>query len=106
MRPLNAKVKHDGITAAGLAAQEEREAIYTRDRGICQTCGKPVAYGEFQLAHRIAETKANIKRLGWDVINHPLNKRTTHPGRCNDAVNCGNNPVKCAEIVEKIEEER
>lgn len=83
---------------------EERLAIYSRDGGICQACGEPVDVNAFQVAHRICKSKANRKRWGDAVIDHPLNKATTHAGRCNDAMNCGFNPEKCREIVEAIRE--
>lgn len=81
---------------------EERLGIYTREHGICQACGKPVPMGSFEVAHRIANTVGNRKRFGAEVIDHPLNKATTHPGRCNDAMNCGFKPDECKRIVEAI----
>lgn len=56
----------------------------------------------FQVAHRIADTKCNRKRFGAEIIDHQLNKATTHAGKCNDAMNCGFNPAKCAAIVDAI----
>lgn len=87
-----------------LEIYEERLAIHTRDHGICQSCGNPVSVNSFQVAHRIANTVANRKHYGASIIDHPLNKATTHAGRCNDAMNCGFNPEKCQEIVEAIRE--
>lgn len=81
---------------------EERIRIYVRDHGICQACGEPVDINIFQVAHKIANTLSNRKRFGDEVIDHPLNKATTHPGRCNDKMNCGFRPDECAEIVEAI----
>jgi len=81
---------------------EERLRIYVRDRGICKACGKPVDINGFQVAHRIANTVMNRKRFGDEVIDHVLNKATTHPGRCNDKMNCGFKPDECARIVEAI----
>ena len=85
-----------------LEIYEERLAIYFRDRGICQTCGKPVSINEFEIAHKICRSVVNRRRFGAEVIDHPLNKATTHPGRCNDAMNCGFKPDECARIVEAI----
>lgn len=85
-----------------LERHEARMKIYYRDRAMCQACGKPVTIHEFQVAHRIADTKANRKKYGGMVIDHPLNKAATHPGRCNDAMNCGFNPVACALLVGKM----
>lgn len=81
---------------------EERLRIYSRDGGICQACGEPVDINSFQVAHRIANTKANRSRWGTRVIDHPINKATTHPGRCNDAMNCGFNPSKAQAIADEI----
>jgi len=82
---------------------EERMALYSRDKGICQFCGLPVGINEFQVAHRIAQTKTNYHRFGKAVIDSQTNKAVTHPGRCNDGMNCGFNPAKCREIVEQVE---
>jgi len=97
-------IKHDGISRAGLALYEERLAVYIRDNGVCRSCGKRVGVNEFEIAHLIANTKCNRKRFGDRIIDHRLNKATTHAGRCNDAQNIGNNPGKCAELVRQIEE--
>ena len=83
---------------------EERLRIYARDHGICQACRKYVDINEFQVAHLIANIVMNRKRFGAEVIDHPLNKATTHPGRCNDAMNCGFKPDECRRIVEAIRE--
>ena len=83
---------------------EERLRIYARDRGICQACGLPVVVNNFEIAHKIANTVVNRRRFGDEVIDHPLNKATTHPGRCNSAMNCGFRPDECRRIVEAIRE--
>lgn len=82
---------------------EERLRIYSRDGGICQACGEPVDINSFEVAHKIANTKANRKHYGEAIIDHPLNKATTHAGRCNSAMNCGFKPDKCHEIVTAIQ---
>lgn len=104
MRPLDAHAKYDGITRKGLDAYDERRAIYLRDRGTCQACKRPVAFSDFELAHRIANTKANWRRWGSWVIDHPLNTCVAHRGRCNDACNIGGRPVECQALVQKIYE--
>lgn len=95
MRPCTARPKYEGITRAGLDASDERAAIYARDGGRCRSCGERVPWGEFELAHRIANTKANRARWGDAVIDHPLNRVVTHRGACNDACNIGGNPGEC-----------
>lgn len=87
-----------------LDKQAERLQIYYRDGGICQYCGRPVGINEFQLAHRIARAKWAIKKYGLEVIEHPLNKATTHAGRCNDGMLISFKPVQREELVEKIRE--
>lgn len=81
---------------------EERLAIYSRDGGICQYCGEPVDINRFEVAHRIANTVSNRKRYGAEIVDHRLNKATTHAGRCNSGMNCGFNPGKCQEIIDRI----
>lgn len=85
--------------------QEERERIYERDRGVCRACGVLVPWGEFELAHRIANTKANRKRHGADVVDHPLNRVVTHRGRCNDAMNIGFSTVIAEALADTIRAE-
>jgi hypothetical protein len=63
---------------------EERLDIYERDGGLCRSCGLPVDINSFQISHRIAAAKWCYEKYGREVIDHPLNKATTHPGRCND----------------------
>ena len=99
-----AQPRHDGLTAAGLDAYEERIAIYNRDGGRCRTCGEPVAFDAFELAHRIANTVANRKRWGSTIIDHPLNRVVAHHGRCNSRQNIGGNPGACAELIKQIQE--
>lgn len=104
MRTAARSPKYDGITRSGIEALEERRAIYLRDGGQCQSCGKRVAFDAFQLAHRIANTVANRKKWGAKVIDHPLNRVVTCPcARCNDGQNIGNNRGASARLVAEIE---
>lgn len=94
----------DGMSRerARFETHEERLAIYARDCGICQYCGRPVDINSFTVAHRIARTKAMLKKYGREVIEHPLNKATTHPGVCNDLIQCTNKPVAREDLVQII----
>lgn len=88
-----------------LEAEEKKKRIYYMKGGTCEVCGKVIPYAEAQLAHRIAKTRPNIKKYGKNVINHPLNLALTCSdrfGRCNDACNIGNNPVKVAKLLGEI----
>ena len=61
-------------------------AIYERDRWVC-ICGNSVyQFGTPQIAHRLAQTKANIKKWGKGVIHHSVNLRAVCSLRCNARV--------------------
>lgn len=102
LRPAGLTVKHDGITRAGIDRAEERAMLYALDQGICQGCGRPVEWTVFQIAHRIADTRENRHKYGAEVVDSIHNKAIAHPW-CNDKLNCGRNPARCAEIVKKVE---
>lgn len=68
---------------------DERKLFYVRSGGCCATCRELVFFEDMELAHKIANTKANIKRYGKEVIDHPFNRAVTHSGKCNDAQNIG-----------------
>jgi 5-methylcytosine-specific restriction endonuclease McrA len=83
---------------------EQRAEIFKRDCYTCQHCGLSVfQYGTPQLAHLIAQTKANLKRYGKAVIHHPLNMASTCSLECNAAMNIGMNPGKVKALVREIE---
>lgn len=83
--------------------QEQRQAIFARDGYICQTCGYSIfRQGTPQLAHCIAQTKANIAKYGKEVIHHGLNQKSVCSLFCNDAQNIGNNPKATEALVEAI----
>jgi hypothetical protein len=84
---------------------EQRLEIYNRDGGICQHCGEPVDINSFQTAHVIADTVAMRKKYGACVIDHILNRVTTHAGKCNDLVQVTFNPIKREELADKIRDQ-
>lgn len=88
-------------------ALEQREEIFERDGYICQHCGLSIyQHGTPQLAHRIAQSKMNLKKYGKAVIHHPLNMASVCSLYCNDAMNIGMNPVKTEKLVRLIKESR
>ena len=86
-----------------LEASEQREQIFRDADYRCEVCGKSIyTYGTPQLAHRIAQTKANIKRYNLAVIHNRLNLAPVCSLKCNDKCNIGNRPEQVKELVEKI----
>lgn len=61
---------------------ETRERVFARDHWACVVCGAPAN----QLAHRIPQTKANLRRYGKAVIHHDMNLASVCSLRCNSAV--------------------
>lgn len=88
-----------------LEVSEQREQIFRDADYRCEVCGKSVyTYGTPQLAHRIAQTKPNIKMYSLLVIHHRLNLAPVCSLRCNDKCNIGNRPEQVKELVSKIKE--
>lgn len=86
-----------------LEKKDERVAIFKRDRWTCQACGRSVyIHGSPQLAHAIANTKANRKKYGSEIIDHPLNRKAVCCLKCNDKMNIGFNPVESEKLVDRI----
>jgi len=90
-----------------LDAQELREELFRASGYYCAHCGGSLlAHGTPQLAHRIAQSKANIKKYGPAIIHHRLNLvPVCQIEPCNSAMNIGNNPGEIQELLEQIEEE-
>lgn len=82
--------------------EEKRLEIFERDKWTCQVCGKWLREGVPQLAHRIAQTKANIRKYGKEVIHHPLNLVSVCSLRCNSACNIGFNRIECERLIGDI----
>ncbi len=72
----------------------------------CEVCGKRLTLDNAQLAHRIPQTKAYIKKYGKQIIHHELNLACVCSLRCNSAVllDPKTHPVEALELIEKIRE--
>lgn len=84
---------------------EERKKRYFDSCMVCEVCGKNL-YEEGsqpQIAHCIADTKANNDKYGWFFVQHKLNYKAVCSLECNQVCNIGQNPgkvlKKLAEIV-------
>jgi hypothetical protein len=82
------------------------ETLLRQQGGGCYVCSKQFTpFEKIDLAHRVKASNFNYKRFGEDVIDHILNLRATHPGKCNDACNMSRaaHPVEAQELIDRIE---
>ena len=77
---------------------ENRRAV----RGV-----RKLMFDECHLAHRIPQSKHNLKTYGKEVIHHELNLACVCSLRCNSRVlrNLATHPVEGKELIERIREE-
>jgi hypothetical protein len=80
---------------------EERKIRYAISGGICEVCGKPIYDQQPQIAHCIADTKANNAKYGWFFVQHHLNYKAVCSLACNQSCNIGQNPGK---VLDKLAE--
>jgi hypothetical protein len=78
---------------------------YFAQNKCCGVCGKLIPGRNLfssEIAHRIPQTKSNLKKYGEEIIHHDLNTVLVDSKKCNSAVLIGQKPVRIAELVEKI----
>jgi hypothetical protein len=80
-----------------------RFRIFSEQSGRCFFCGEPVSITQMELAHRISQSKTNLKLWGEAVIHHRLNLRGTHPGRCNSRVSLNPDSIEAEDLVRDIQ---
>ena len=81
------------------------ETLFRQQGGGCYACGKIfMPNDKIDLAHRVKASKFNYKRFGEDVIDHILNLRATHAGKCNDDCNMSRaaHPIEANNLIEEI----
>ena len=66
--------------------EEQRRYALAVSDGICEACGRPLADGQPQGAHRIGNTMANRARYGALVIDHRYNVGMACSLKCNAAL--------------------
>ncbi len=87
-----------------MTIEEMKRYVFARDGYKCVVCGMPVnIYGTAQLAHRIPQTRANLRKYGAAVIHHPLNLASTCSLFCNSKVDIRNHPKAIQALVEEID---
>lgn len=70
--------------------------------GLCEVCGRPLADGQPQGAHRIGNTKANRAKFGNLVVDYRFNIGMTCSLKCNAALDISGNPAECFRLCCKI----
>lgn len=84
------------------AEKQQRLIAKAKCGGVCEVCRKPLTESTWQGAHRIANTKANRKKWGDWIIDHPLNIAIVCSLTCNHYCNIGYNTGACLGLVKKI----
>ena len=85
-----------------LEAEEKRTRIYYRSSGRCEICEQPMPITTMQLAHRIGQTKANLKKYGKEIIHHELNMKAVCGLRCNARADISFRTEEVKALVEEI----
>lgn len=86
------------------AEKWQRQYALATCGGVCEICGKQLTNSTWQGAHRIANTKANRKKYGDFVIDHPLNIAIVCSLACNQSANIGFLTGDCLRLCREIYE--
>jgi hypothetical protein len=77
----------------------DRIDIFERDDWTCVVCGRPLLSGVPQLAHRIGQTKGNLKCYGPIIIHHPDNLASVCSLECNSTVDISRIPTEVDRVI-------
>lgn len=69
---------------------DTRLKLYERSQGRCEICGISMSFGQMQMAHRLRQSKANLKKWGEEIIHHPINLVATCSLKCNARASTSN----------------
>ena len=83
---------------------DQRRYALATSGGVCEVCGKPLADGQQQGAHRIGNTKANRARYGGFVIDHRYNIGYVCSLKCNAALDISNDTGAVIRLCRRIYE--
>ncbi len=81
---------------------DKRQEIFAKAMYLCEVCGRHLSKGQPQLAHRINQSKMNIKKYGKEIIHSPLNLAPTCSLKCNAKVSLYGKTQSISDLVEKI----
>jgi hypothetical protein len=69
--------------------RDQREKALCRSNGLCPVCGRPLAQGQMQYAHKIGNTEVNRKKYGSFFIDSTYNGELVCSLGCNSSVDVG-----------------
>jgi len=81
---------------------EMKEQLFSDYGWCCGICKKSLLSGVPQLAHRIPQSKRNIKKYGKEVIHHKLNMIPVESLECNAAASIAGDTIAIELLVNEI----
>ena len=84
------------------AQVEQRRYALATSGGVCEVCGKPLADGQPQAAHRIGNTKANRAKYGSFVTDHRQNIGYVCSLKCNAALDISKDTGAVIRLCQRI----
>ena len=83
---------------------EKKIYLLAKNGGQCEVCHQPLALGDCQLAHRIPQTKYNLRTYGKTVLHHEYNLAAVCSLGCNSAVllSPATHPIEAKALIGRI----
>lgn len=81
---------------------EQREDALERSAGRCAVCGKPLAMGAGQYAHKIANKEMWRVKYGYWVIDNTVNGEYVCSLDCNHSVDVGSGYGRHLEVITDV----
>ena len=81
--------------------------LIAKQGGRCEKCHQPLALSDCQLAHRIPQTKYNLKTYGKTVLHHEYNLAAVCSLGCNSAVllSPATHPIEAKALIGRIQDD-
>ena len=81
--------------------------LLAKQGGRCEKCERPLALSDCQLAHRIPQTKYNLKTYGKTVLHHEFNLAAVCSLGCNSAVllSPATHPIEAKALIGRIQDD-
>ena len=83
---------------------EKKIYLLAKNGGRCEVCHQPLALSDCQLAHRIPQTKYNLRTYGKTVLHHEYNLAAVCSLGCNSAVllSPATHPIEAKALIGRI----